>query len=265
MKFHIDYNLLFNKEIIEYLYKEIKCKICCKFLIDPKMCLNCQNNFCTVCIESFCNVNKNKICYFGCENIKFIKNEILNKILLKICKFYCEFCNEIISYYEIENHIIKCKNFENFKKKQKYKKLLNEFNNNFYINRKLSETIEYKQMEISELNEEYQNYFQNYFKLKELKEKYEQIKYDYIFFIKFNTNPITKEELNDEDNFHYKIKRNKKKNKFNKNNLKNYYNNKLTVNEYYDNKIIKLKESYKNKSLNEKISICSDNLIHFYK
>ena len=247
MKFHVDYNLLLNKEIIEYIYEEIKCRYCYEFLIDPKMCLNCQNNFCTVCIESICNINKNKNCYFGCKNTKFIKNEILNKILLKICKFYCEFCNEIISYYEMENHIIKCKNFENFNKKQKYEKLLTKFNKNFYINEELSESVEYKQMEISELNEEYQNYF----KLKELKEKYEQIKYEYIFFIKFNTNPITKEELNDEDNFHIKIKRNKKKNKFNKNNKKNYYYNKLTVNEYYNNKIIELKNHIKNKFLNE--------------
>lgn len=122
-----------------------------------------------------------------------------------------------------------------WKKKEKYENLLVKFNCAFFKNRNLCQSIENKKLKINQLNEEYQNYLN----LKEQKENYNQLKYDYNFFIKFNTNPITKEELNDDENvFDHKIKGNKGKNKGHK----KYKNKILTVNEYYNNKLQKLKE-----------------------
>ena len=242
MDFHyIDYKLLYNKEIIEQLELEITCCICKGILNDPKMCLNCQNNFCSICIESIINMNNNnknvKNCPFRCDNNKFVKNVILNKIISKICKFYCEFgCDEIISYNEINNHFNKCKNNKILNQRQKYEKLLEKFNLIFYKNINLTKSIENKNIKINKLKEEYQNYFN----LKEQKENYKQNKYDYNLFIKYNTNPITKDELEDEYNFDYKIKGKKGKNKGHK----KYKNKKITVDEYYDNKIKKLKELF---------------------
>ena len=241
MDFHyIDYNLLYNKEIIDKLELDISCVICKGILNDPKMCLNCQNNFCSVCIESIFNMNNKfynvKICPFRCDNKKFVKNVVLNKILSKICKFHCQFgCDEIISYSEINSHYNKCKNIE-MKKKIKYEDFLFKFNCAFLKNRNLCQSIENKKLKINHLNEEYQNYLN----LKEQKENYNQLNYDYNFFIKFNTNPITKEELNDEDEnvFDYKIKGKKGKNKGHK----KYKNKVQSVNEYYNNKLQKLKE-----------------------
>ena len=110
------------------------------------------------------------------------------------------------------------------KKKEKYEDLLVTFNCDFYKNRNLCQSIENKKLKINELNEEYQNYL----KLKEQKEKYKQLKYDYNFFIKFNADPIIKEELNDDENiFDHKIKGNKGKNKCRKKNKNKNYNNKL--------------------------------------
>ena len=229
MDFHyIDYNLLYNKEIIDKIELDISCVICKGILNEPKMCLNCQNNFCSVCIESICNMNngyKNvKVCPFRCDNKKFVKNVLLNKILSKICKFHCEFgCDEIISYSEINNHFNKCKN-NDLKKKEKYEDLLAKFNWALYKNRNLCQSIENKKLKITKLNEEYHNYLN----LKEQKENYKQLKYDYKFFIKFNTNPIIKEQLNDDENiFDYKIKGNKGKNKRHKKNKNKNYNKKL--------------------------------------
>ena len=230
MDFHyIDYNLLYNKEIIDKIELDITCVICKGILNEPKMCLNCQNNFCSVCIESICNMNNGytnvKVCPFRCDNKKFVKNVVLNQILSKICKFHCEFgCDEIISYSEINTHFNKCKNIEMLKKKEKYEDLLVTFNCDFYKNRNLCQSIENKKLKINKLNEEYQNYL----KLKEQKEKYKQLKYDYNFFIKFNADPIIKEELNDDENiFDHKIKGNKGKNKCRKKNKNKNYNNKL--------------------------------------
>jgi hypothetical protein len=239
MDYYIDYNLLYNKELLEKLELDICCIICKGILNEPKMCLNCENNFCSACIETLCNrINQNsniKICPFRCNNKKFVKNNVLKNILSKICYFYCEFgCKEIIPYKEINSHINKCKNRN---KKLESEQLMNKYCKIVNKNSILNYQIKKEKENINELIEIYSDYIN----LNAEKVKNKELLNEYNFFLKYNTNPLTKEELNEEFNFDYKlIEGSKGKNKH----RKKYKNKIISVNDYYDNKLKKLKEKY---------------------
>ncbi len=80
----------------------IICKICKCLMIEPVMCLNCQNNYCKKCIYS--SQKKSGTCPNGCENPIF-KNVIQKNRLITKLKFKCKKgCRAILSFDEIKEH-----------------------------------------------------------------------------------------------------------------------------------------------------------------
>lgn len=87
-------------------YKAVKdsiiCLICMDIIVDPIMCVKCQNVYCKKCIENWDRVNKQ--CPIKCPYTKYrkcrVKAEILNKL-----KFECKKCKDIIDYENMPKHV----------------------------------------------------------------------------------------------------------------------------------------------------------------
>ena len=89
----------------ETFYKhtdQIICQICSCIIIDPVMCLNCQNHYCKQCIEDW--QKKKNICPNLCEEPIF-KKVIEKNRLIKDMKFRCiKGCGAEIPFDDIEKH-----------------------------------------------------------------------------------------------------------------------------------------------------------------
>lgn len=87
-------------------YKAVKdsiiCLICMDIIVDPIMCVKCQNVYCKKCIENWDRVNKQ--CPIKCPYTKYrkcrVKAELLNKL-----KFECKKCKDIIDYENMPKHV----------------------------------------------------------------------------------------------------------------------------------------------------------------
>ncbi len=84
-------------------FKEyISCHKCECLMIEPVLCLNCQNKFCKKCAEE-CE-NKNGKCPLNCEKTSLRKVIGKNNMISKI-KFKCiKGCGAEIPFDEINNH-----------------------------------------------------------------------------------------------------------------------------------------------------------------
>ena len=80
----------------------IICQICKCLMIEPVMCLKCQNHYCKKCFDSW--HEKSGTCPNKCENPVFNsvieKNRLITKLTFK-CK---KGCGAILSYDEIKEH-----------------------------------------------------------------------------------------------------------------------------------------------------------------
>lgn len=80
----------------------IKCCICLNIIIEPMMCMRCNNNFCKKCIEQWTNIKKE--CPFRCQNTNYKKSLVISKLLSKL-KFNCKKCQKIVNYDNMEQHL----------------------------------------------------------------------------------------------------------------------------------------------------------------
>ena len=82
----------------EYIY----CQICECLMIEPVMCLNCQNKFCKKCTEEW--AKRNGKCPLNCENTSLRKVIEKENMISKI-KFKCiKGCGTEIPFDEINKH-----------------------------------------------------------------------------------------------------------------------------------------------------------------
>jgi hypothetical protein len=107
----------------EALKDLVKCSICQCLMINPVICLNCQNHFCQACIEK--KKMKGGNCPNNCEDA-VLKNAIRKNNLIYKLKFKCiNGCNAKISFEDINNHYTSsCAKKKNKDKKKVLKKAL---------------------------------------------------------------------------------------------------------------------------------------------
>ena len=89
------------------------CPICSNILINPVMCMKCQNVYCKKCIDGWSK--KDYKCPNRCENPNYQRSLEKNNILSKL-KFKCQKCGEEILYDNAKSHIDSCKQNDNFLK-----------------------------------------------------------------------------------------------------------------------------------------------------
>ena len=79
----------------------IECPLCLGILINPVMCMNCQNVYCKKCVDSWSK--KDDKCPNRCNNPNYQRSLSKNEILSKL-KFQCNGCKKEIQYENVENH-----------------------------------------------------------------------------------------------------------------------------------------------------------------
>ena len=80
----------------------IYCQICFNLMIEPFVCLNCQNKFCKKCAEEW--EKKHRKCPLNCENTS-LKKVIEKENMISRVKFKCiKGCGAEISFDDINNH-----------------------------------------------------------------------------------------------------------------------------------------------------------------
>jgi len=101
------------KDAIYLVFKDsVVCPICSNILIEPWMCMKCQNVYCRKCIDEWSK--KDNKCPNRCENPNYQKSIEKNNILSKL-KFKCQKCGEEIFYSNVKSHVDSCKPNDNYK------------------------------------------------------------------------------------------------------------------------------------------------------
>ena len=103
MEKYINEDTIVKNELYDLFKDNIKCSNCSRLMIEPSICLGCQNTFCKKCIEE-CKTTSSGSCPNKCENSTI--NDVIgkNKFITKF-KFKCiKGCGEEISYDNIQNH-----------------------------------------------------------------------------------------------------------------------------------------------------------------
>ena len=99
----INTNTIVEDEIYKLFKDSVICPICKSILINPVLCLKCQDSFCQKCIDDFSeNENKEK-CPNKCSDPNYQKSIGKNDILSKL-KFKCKKCGGEYYYHEIKKH-----------------------------------------------------------------------------------------------------------------------------------------------------------------
>jgi len=137
-KIHISEDFSNNKQYYGPMEKELTCIICGGILVDPILCSECENPFCSDCINEW--IKKNNQCVMKCKApfkskaIQRMTRNIMDKVLIA-----CKICNEEISlnnypkHYkncELDNKIIDCPFCSNCKLKAKD---INKIDNNIIL------------------------------------------------------------------------------------------------------------------------------------
>ena len=130
---YLDPESIINKEEFKLIEDNSICSICNGIIYSPIQCIQCENCFCSSCLEDWKKKKGENSCPFKCEKCNFKPSRILKNILSKL-KFKCNNgCNEEILYSDLESHYEeKCPKL-NYKEKyleykQKYFDLLKKFN-----------------------------------------------------------------------------------------------------------------------------------------
>ena len=114
---YINEENVIKDEIYQTLENSVTCSICSDILIEPKMCMNCQNVYCEQCINDW--AKKSNTCPNRCQNTKFNKSLGISELLSKL-KFICSKCDAVINYDDMKKHsLINCKNKINIEKVNK--------------------------------------------------------------------------------------------------------------------------------------------------
>ena len=127
------------KDDIYNLFKDsITCPLCKNILIEPLMCVKCQNSFCKTCIDNY--MKKNQSCPNKCDEPDFQKCLTKNDILSKL-KFKCKKCENDIYYDEVIKHQETCTSEKNSTNN-------NNNNNNIITERKKIEKVTSEEVDI---------------------------------------------------------------------------------------------------------------------
>lgn len=105
MENYINEDTVVNNEIYSTFKEDVICPICTNILIEPQMCMSCQNVYCKKCIDDWSK--KNDKCPNRCENTNYQRSLEKKNILSKL-KFNCIKCKEEIKYDEMEKHLNNC-------------------------------------------------------------------------------------------------------------------------------------------------------------
>ena len=90
-----------NQEFYNEIKDSIICPICKDLMINPMMCMNCQNCFCKKCIQNWASINKR--CPNRCQNPGYKRSIQINQLLSKL-KIKCIRCNSTFNYDEMIKH-----------------------------------------------------------------------------------------------------------------------------------------------------------------
>ena len=101
----INDNTIIKDELYNIFKNSIECSLCLNILINPVMCLNCQNAFCKKCIDNWSK--KSQQCPNRCDNPNYQKSIGKNDILSKI-KIKCKGCGNPIEYENVDKHYNTC-------------------------------------------------------------------------------------------------------------------------------------------------------------
>ena len=118
MEAYINNKTLVDNQVNNALKSSVICPLCENILINPIMCMSCQNVYCKKCIDN--SINKDKKC--SCDNPNYQKCIGRNSLLSQL-KFICVGCFKEIGYDEAQKHHDSCcpdKTSENMKKKTPY-------------------------------------------------------------------------------------------------------------------------------------------------
>ena len=105
MEEYINDNTIIKDEIYIAFKESVTCPLCLSILINPVMCMKCQNVFCKNCINEW--TKKDDKCPNRCTEPNYQKCLGKNDILSKL-KFKCEACENIIKYDEAKKHLKSC-------------------------------------------------------------------------------------------------------------------------------------------------------------
>ena len=105
MEKYINENTVVKSEIYLAFKEDVTCPICSKLIINPLMCMNCQNVYCKKCIDDWSK--KNNKCPNRCKNPKYKKSIEKCNTLSKL-KFKCEKCGKEIKYDDVKKHADTC-------------------------------------------------------------------------------------------------------------------------------------------------------------
>ena len=101
MEKYVNTETIIKDNIYETFKEYIICPICKKLIIEPIMCLKCQNNFCKNCIQNLKTTLNNS---HNCKNPNYQNIKGKNNMITKF-KFKCiKGCGIQISYDEINKH-----------------------------------------------------------------------------------------------------------------------------------------------------------------
>ena len=128
MEDFINEKTIVENTIYDAFQYDIFCPICSKILIEPKMCMKCQNVYCEQCIKEWSK--RNNQCPNRCDNPNYRKSIERANILSKL-KFKCQKCGTQFSYDEMKKHANICKQDKNIEEnndnsKKKIKRLKKE-------------------------------------------------------------------------------------------------------------------------------------------
>jgi len=127
MEQYANENTIIKNEMYDFFKDSITCQICLELMIEPVICLGCQNTFCKKCIEDW--KKKDGLCPLKCNNPN-IKDVIEKNNNIFKFKFKCiKGCGEEILFKDLKAHYIsdclsKNKKIKVLEKKEvaKYKK-----------------------------------------------------------------------------------------------------------------------------------------------
>lgn len=128
MRNYINCENVIKDEIYQTLENSVNCPICTDIIIEPTMCMSCQNVYCQACINDW--LQKSKTCPNRCKNTNFNKSLSISELLSKL-KFICSKCDEVINYNDMTKHsLLDCKREkeEKLKKEKTIQKSKNEKN-----------------------------------------------------------------------------------------------------------------------------------------
>ena len=141
---YINESNIIKDEIYNTFESLITCNICLDIIIEPTMCMNCQNVYCKKCIQKWSKVNNN--CPNRCQNPDYQKCLSIGELLSKL-NFNCKKCKNIINYNEMEkHHLSKCQLGKKLNNLDNLEKPLNQRNFQF---KKLGNTDGSSEMTLS--------------------------------------------------------------------------------------------------------------------